>query len=65
MNQGESIEKCRSRFWRVVGPGAVPDVLGALEDPECQAGQKVSGRHQAGCRTKGEPGRFCNEIVIV
>ena len=43
-----------SRFWRMMRSGAVSDVLGALEYPECQAGQEIASCHQTGCRTQSK-----------
>lgn len=50
-----------SRLWGVHGSGGVADVLRALEHPEGQAAEEVSGRQQAGNWAQLETSSLCRE----
>lgn len=54
VRQSERRTRSCSRFWGVHRGGGVADVLGALEHPERQTGQEVSGREQTCHRTQRE-----------
>lgn len=42
------------RFWSIVRPGVVPDVLGGVEHTECQTSQEVSGGQETSYRAQLE-----------
>lgn len=53
------------RLGRVKRTAAVSDVLGAVEDPECQSGQEVPGRQQSGHRPEREARAVCEPKRII
>lgn len=52
-------------FGRIQRPAVVPNVLGAVEHPECQTGQEISGRQQPGDWTQSKPGAVLQEVADV
>ena len=49
------------RFWSVVRPGMVPDVLSRVEHSERQTSQEISGRQQASYRSQLETCHACKK----
>lgn len=52
-------------LWRIEGVARVPNVLGTMEDPECQAGKKVARRQVTSHWSDGESSTSFQELAYI